>query len=148
MVVSGDLALSKPTLVGGEDGRDQMSSGPDDVGIAADGIGAIDQVEDGIDTVEMIGLQRIDDVHGLTVVHLLGSETTCLIGIAADSCDDMCAASASDLHRVAADPAGRAHHHDVLTFGDPEHLNRPKRRDRRGWQGSGLVVGDAVGDTG
>jgi hypothetical protein len=35
MVARGDPALSKPAFVRSEDGRDQMPSGPEDLGVAA-----------------------------------------------------------------------------------------------------------------
>ena len=47
--------------------------GPDDLGVAADGVGAVDQVKDGIDAARVVGVQRIDHVDGLAVVDLLGS---------------------------------------------------------------------------
>ena len=59
-----------------------MPSGPDDLGVAADGVRAADQVKDGIDTVGMSGVQRIDHVNGLAVVHLLGPAATPFVGVA------------------------------------------------------------------
>ena len=43
MVVCGDLAVSKPAFVRREDGRDQASPGPDDLGVAADRVRAADR---------------------------------------------------------------------------------------------------------
>ena len=48
------------------------------------------------------GAQRIDRVHGLAVVHLLGAQAASLPGVAADGRDDVRAARARHLHRVAA----------------------------------------------
>jgi hypothetical protein len=64
MVVRGDLPFSKPGLVRSEDRRDQPSRGPNDVGVAADGVWAADQIQDGIDAVRVIGVHRIDHVNG------------------------------------------------------------------------------------
>jgi hypothetical protein len=52
------------------------------------------------------------------------------------------------LHRVAADPAGRAHHHHALARGDAQQFHRPERRYRRGGQSGRLVVADTVGNGG
>src|SRR5271163_4133490 len=100
MVMSGDVALSKPAFVRSEDGRNQAPSRPDDLRIAADGVGTADQVKDSIDAVGMMGVQRIYHVNSLGVVHLLGSEITRLVDVTANGRDDMCAAGASHLHRV------------------------------------------------
>src|SRR6202034_3754588 len=131
MVVRGDVTLREPAFVRSEDGRYQLPAAPDDLGVAANGVRAIDQVEDGIDTVGVIGVKRIDYVNGLAVVHLFGSKTTRLVGVASHGRDDMCPAGMAHLPRVAAAPAGRAHHDDVLACCDLEQLKRPQRRDRR-----------------
>src|ERR1700722_16428234 len=55
----GDLALRKPAFVGGEDRGDQASCGPDDLGVAADGVRVVDQVQDGVDAVGGRGGPRI-----------------------------------------------------------------------------------------
>jgi hypothetical protein len=42
MVVRGDLALGEPAFVSGEDGRDKVPAGADDVGVASDGVRAVE----------------------------------------------------------------------------------------------------------
>ena len=63
---------------------------------------AADQIKDGIGAVVVSGAQRIDRVHGLAVVHLLGAQAASLPGVAADGRDHVRAARARHLHRVAA----------------------------------------------
>jgi hypothetical protein len=53
-----------------------------------------------------------------------------------------------DLHRVAADPAGRAHHNEALIRGNAEQLERPERSYCRDGQRGCLFISDAIGDTG
>jgi len=132
--VLGDPTLGKPTFVRSEDGRDQMPSGPDYLGVAADGVRPIDQVKDGIDAVGMIDVKR-----SITSTAWLSYTSSAprrrpSSGSPTDRRDDMRTARTGHLHRVVADPAGGAHHHDVLACGGLEQLNRPRRRDRRDGQ--------------
>jgi hypothetical protein len=125
-----------------------VAAGPDEVRVAADGVRAADQIEDRVDATWVSRTQRAVHVDGLVIVDLLGAQAAGLVGVAADSRDDVHAAGQRHLHRVAAHPAGRAHHHQVLARFEVQQLHRPERRDRRGGQGSGLIVADAIGDAG
>jgi hypothetical protein len=44
------------------------------------------------------------------------------VGVAANRRDNVRAAGARHLHRIAADPAGRAHHNEALGRGDAQQL--------------------------
>ena len=114
MVVRGDLAIGKPTFVCREDRRDESPSGPDDLGVATDGVGTIHQVKDGIDAIGMIGMERIDHVNGQAVVDLLGAIRMLPCWRRRGQSRWMRAPGVGHLHRVAANAARRAHHHDVL----------------------------------
>ena len=133
-------------FVGREDRRDQAAAGLDEFGVGPDGVRAADQIQDRVDAAGVSRAQRAGHVDGLAVVDFRGAEATSLVGVAADGRDDVRTAGQRHLHRVAADPAGRAHHHQALARGDAQQVHRPERRYRRGRQGGGLFVGDTVGD--
>ncbi len=72
VIVGRNVALREPGFIRGEDRRNEVPSRPDDLSVAADDIGPVHQVQDGVDAVGVVGLQRIDDINGLAVVDLLG----------------------------------------------------------------------------
>ena len=91
--------------------------------------------------------QCINYVDGVGVVNLFGTESVSLVDVAANRRNHMHAARARHLDRVAADPAGRAHHNQTLAWGDLQYLERPQRRGCRDWQRGRMFVGDAIGNT-
>src|ERR1700691_3881945 len=118
--MSSDVTVSEPAFIRREDRRDYGAAGLDDVRVAADGVRAVDQIEDAVDPARVSRVDRVDDVDSRGVVDLLSAETAAPIGVAADRRDDMRAAGARHLHRIAANPAGRAHDHQQLPGTDAQ----------------------------
>jgi hypothetical protein len=113
-----DLALSEPAFVCRENRRDEAAAGLDNLRVAADCVRAVDEIEDCVDAVRVSRSQRVGHLDGFGVVHLFGAEAACLVGVTADGRDDVHAAGARDLHRIAADPTGRARHNEDLARRD------------------------------
>jgi hypothetical protein len=62
--------------------------------------------------------QRVNYVDGFGVVDFFGTEAASFVDVAANRGDDVRAAGAGHLHRVAADPAGGTHHNEALVCSD------------------------------
>src|SRR5216684_289808 len=110
-------APRKPFDVCREDRRDHATTGLEYVGIAADDVGRVDEVEHCLDSVRVRRMHCVDDVDSLAVVDFFGTESARFVAITADDGDDMRAARARNLGRIAPDPTGRAEHDEALTGG-------------------------------
>jgi hypothetical protein len=66
--------------------------------------------------------QRVDHVDGLGVVNLFCANATSFANISANCGDNVRAPVPRHLHRMAADPAGCAHHNDALARRDGQQL--------------------------
>ena len=115
------------------DRRDKAASRLENLSVAADCVRTVDEIEDRVNAVRVSRAQRVNHVDGFGVVDFFGAEAASFVGVAANRRDDVRAAGARHLHRVAADPAGRAHHNEALARGNAQKLERPERSYRRQW---------------
>jgi hypothetical protein len=140
-----DFALGEPLFVRCVDGRDEAASRFENFSVAGDGVLAVDEIEDRVHAVGVSGVQRAYYVHGFGVVNFFGTEAASFAGVAANGGEDVRAAGARHLHRVAADAARRAHYDDALARGKVQQLERAERSDCGDGQRGCLFVGDGVG---
>ena len=118
------LAMREPRFLRDVDRRDDAAAGFENLRIAADCIRIVDEIEDRINALWMSRLQRADYIAGFGIVNFLGAEGASFVGVAANGGNDVCAAGASHLDRVASDPAGRAHYNQALVCGEGQKIKR------------------------
>jgi hypothetical protein len=123
-VVCRDVPLGEPPYVCPEDSGDKPAAGPEELDVTSDRTPAIEDVEDGVDTVRVRLPQQVGDVSGPGVIDLRSTEAPCLCEVSAYRRDYMGAARQCHLNRVASDRAGRSDHEQTLASDDAEELKR------------------------
>jgi hypothetical protein len=81
-VMRRDFTFCEPPLVCRVDRRDKAAPGFENVGIAADCVRTVDEIEDHVDTIRMSRAQCADHLYGFGVVDFFGAEAASFIGVA------------------------------------------------------------------
>ena len=127
--------------------RDKTASWLENLSVPADYVRAVDEIEDSLDAVRVRPVQRIDNVDGFGVVDFFSTKAASFVGVASNRRDDVRAAVARHLHRIAADPAGGAHHNQALACGDAQQLERTECGYCRDGKCGCLFVSNTIRDT-